>query len=70
MKTHPNKRNDIVEKIFVFSKQQKRRGLKMITPKQILQRLAIALAKVKGDNTSENLLVYFCKIVYSLYQAK
>ena len=28
----------------------------MLTPKQILQRLPIALAKVKVGNTSENLL--------------
>ena len=31
------------------------RGLKMLTPKQKLQRLPIALAQVKADNTSENL---------------
>ena len=31
-------------------------GLKILTPKQMLQRLPIALAKVKGDDTSENLL--------------
>ena len=31
------------------------RGLKMLTPKQELQRLPIALAQVKADNTSENL---------------
>ena len=28
----------------------------MLTPKQILQRLPIALAQVKAGNTSENLL--------------
>ena len=31
-------------------------GLKILTPKQILQRLPIALALVKTANTSENLL--------------
>ena len=31
-------------------------GLKILTPKQMLQRLPIALAQVKPGNTSENLL--------------
>ena len=32
------------------------KGLKIVTPKQFLQRLPIALAQVKGGNNSENLL--------------
>ena len=36
----------------------------------MLQRLAIALAQVKADNTSENLLNEIRQIIYSLYQAK
>ena len=31
-------------------------NLKILSPKQMLQRLPIALVKVKTDNTSENLL--------------
>ena len=31
-------------------------GLKILTPKQMLQRLPIALAQVKAGNTSGNLL--------------
>ena len=31
-------------------------NLKVLTPKQILQKLSIALAQVKASNTSENLL--------------
>ena len=46
------------------------RGLKMLTPKQKLQRLPIALAQVKADNTSENLLNEIGQIIYSLYRAK
>ena len=42
----------------------------MLTPKQMLQRLPIALAQVKAGNTSENLLNEIRKIIYSLYQAK
>ena len=34
------------------------------------QRLAIALAQVKADNTSENLLNEIRQMIYSLYQAK
>ena len=39
----PNKITNI-EKIFDFNKQQKGNGLKILTPKQMLQRLPIALA--------------------------
>ena len=36
----------------------------------MLQRLPIALAQVKADNTSEGLLNKIRQIVYSLYQSK
>ena len=42
-------------------------GLKMLTPKQMLQRLPIALARVQGGNTSENLLNEIRQIKYSLH---
>ena len=45
-------------------------NLKILTPKQILQRLSIALALVKAGNTSENLLNKIRQIIYSLYRAK
>ena len=45
-------------------------GLKTLIPKQILQRLPIALAQVKAGNNSENLLNEISQIVYSLYQLK
>ena len=45
-------------------------GLKIITPKQMLQRLPIALAKVKEGNNSEHVLNEIRQIVYSLYQSK
>ena len=41
-----------------------------MTPKQIFQRLPIAIAQVKAGNTSENLLNEMRQIIYSLYQAK
>ena len=48
----------------------KRLGLKILTPKQMLQRLPIALAQVKAGNNSESLLNEIRQIVYSLYQSK
>ena len=44
--------------------------LKIVTPKQMLQRLPIALAQVKADNNSENLWNEIRQIVYSLYKSK
>ena len=44
--------------------------LKILTPKQMLQRLPIALAQVKAGNNSENLLNEIKRIVCSLYQLK
>ena len=45
-------------------------GVKVLTPKQMLQRLPIALAEVKAGNNSESLLNEIRQIVYSLYQLK
>ena len=39
-----------------FNKQQNSRAVKKLPPKQMLQRLPIALVKVKAGNTFENLL--------------
>ena len=44
--------------------------LEILTPKHVLQSLPIALAQVKADNTSENLLNEILQILYSLYPAK
>ena len=44
--------------------------LKLLTPKQMLQRLPIALGQVKAGNNSESLLNKIRQIVYSLYQSK
>ena len=48
----------------------KETGLKILTAKQMLQRLPIVLAQVKAANNSENLLNKIKQIVYSLYQSK
>ena len=44
--------------------------IKILTPKQVLQRLPIALAQVKAGNISENLLNKIRQIIYSLYWVK
>ena len=51
-------------------KATKGTGLKILTPKQILQRFPIALAQVKAGNNSECLLNGIKQIVYSFCQSK
>ena len=41
------------------------KGLKILTSKQLLRRLPIALAQVKAGNNSENLLNEIRQIVHS-----
>ena len=45
-------------------------GLKILSPKQMLERLPIALVQVEAGNNSESLLNEIRQIVYSLYQSK
>ena len=47
--------------------EQYGKGLKILTPNQMLKRLPIALAQVKAGNNSESLLNEIRQIVYSLY---
>ena len=56
--------------IFPIKENKNGKGLKILTPKQILQRLPIALAQVKAGNTSENLLNAIKEIMYFLYREK
>ena len=51
-------------------KATKGTGLKILSPKQMLQKLPIALPQVKADNNSENLSNEIRQSVYSLYQSK
>ena len=60
----------ILEAKKMAAENQEGTGLKILTPKQMLQRLPIALAQVKAGNNSESLLNEIRKIVYSLYQSK
>ena len=61
---NPNKIIGIVEKILDLN-QEKRRGLKILTPMQMLQTLPVALAKVKAGNESENVLNEIYQIIQS-----
>ena len=52
----PDKVVEIVEEILEFNKQtQEEKGLKILTPYQMLSRLPISLAELKAGNNSEKL---------------
>ena len=44
--------------------------MKILTPKQMLQRLPMTLVQVKAGKTSDNLLNGILQIIYSLYPVK
>ena len=51
-------------------KPSQEKGLKILTPKQMLQRLPIVLAQVKAGNTSENFLKEIRQLIQFLCQKK
>ena len=71
-----NSREEVVQMFNDYAKNMSRNiydskqgtGVKIITPKQMLQRLAIA--QIKAGSKSESLLNEIRLIVYSLYQSK
>ena len=60
----------ILEAKKVAAENREGKGLKILTPRQMLQRLPIALTQVKASNNSKSLLNEIRQIVYSLYQSK
>ena len=50
--------------------ETKGKWLKILIPKQMLQRLPIVLAQVKAGNNAESLLNEIRQIIYSLYQSR
>ena len=48
----------------------KRKGLKILTPNQMLSRLPITLAKLKAGTNSEKLKNEIRQLLYSLYRSK
>ena len=67
----PDKILKIVEEILKFNKQtQEAKGLKLLTPNQILSRLPITLAQLEAGNNSEKLKNEIRQLLYSLYHSK
>ena len=60
----------ILEAKRLAKEDQEGKGLKILTPNQMLKRLPIALAQIKAGNNSESLLNEIRQIVYSLYRSK
>ena len=61
----------VVEMILDFNKQnQQGKGLKILTPNQMLSRLPITLAQLKAGNNSEKLKNEIRQLLYSLYRSK
>ena len=51
-------------------KAKQGKGLKVLSPTQMVQTLSVALAQVKAGNISKNLQNEIREIIYSLYQEK
>ena len=49
-------------------KNQQRKGLKILTPSQMLSTLSISLAQSKAGNNSEKLKNEIRQLLYSLYR--
>ena len=61
----------VVKKILEINEiNQRGKGLKILTPKQILSRLPITLAQLKAGNNSEKLKNEIRQLLYSLYRSK
>ena len=68
----PDKIVEIVEKIFKFNEQNQpeEQGIKILTPKQMLNRLTTALAQLQARNNSSKLKNEIRQLLYSLYRSK
>ena len=67
----PGKILKIVEEILEFNEQnQSGKGLKILTPNQMLSRLPISLAQLKAGNNFEKRKNEIRQILYSLYRSK
>ena len=67
---HENGHPDILARMSCLAKVSDHSYLKILTPKQMLQRLAITLEQEKAGNTFENLLNKIRQMIYFLYGAK
>ena len=62
----PNEIVNIVENILEFNRQQQGKGLKILTPSQMLSRLPISLAQLQAGNNSQKLKNEIRQLLYSL----
>ena len=61
----------IVREILKFNKQnQEGKGIKILTPNQMLSRLPISLAQLQAGNNSNKLKNEIRQLLYSLYRSK
>ena len=61
----------VIKRILNFNKKkQKGKGLKILTPNQMLSRLPITLTQLKAGNDSEKLKNEIRQLLYSLYRSK
>ena len=54
----------------IYDSKQEGNGLKILTPKYMLQRLPTSLAKIKAGNNSQSLLNEISQILSSSYRSK
>ena len=67
----PDKIIKIAEEIVRFNKQkQEGKGIKILTPNQMLSRLPITLAQLRAGNDSEKLKNEIRQLLYSLCRSK
>ena len=67
----PYNKVKVVKKIVDITKHsQEGKGLKILTPNQMLSRLPITLAQLKAGNNSEKLKNEIRQLLYSLYRSK
>ena len=58
------------EESAVKKRNQQGKGVKILTPNQMLSRLPISLAQLKAGNNSEKLKNEIRQLLYSLYRSK
>ena len=51
-------------------RNQQRKGIKILTPSQMLSRLPTSLAQLEAENNSEKLKNEIRQLLYSLYRSK
>ena len=68
----PDEKIRAVKTILDFNelRQQKGQGIKILTPKQMLNRLPIALAQLQAGNNSKKLKNEMRQLLYSLYRSE